>query len=65
MKTTQTTAGGVAAGGGGYGIYESTSYWDGFATNIPLMLIAGYVAILVLGFICFSLWKRVKALEGK
>jgi hypothetical protein len=63
-KTTATASGGTAIGGGGYGIFEATSTWDGFSTNLPLIMIGLYCAVIVLGMVSFSLWKRLNALES-
>lgn len=64
MKTTKTAAGGTAAVGGGYGIYEITNSIDGFAVLIPLFAVS-CVAVALLSFAVFALWRRVNALEGK
>lgn len=61
---TKNSAGGTAAVGGGYGVYEVTNSIDGFAYLIPLFAVS-CVAVVLLAFAVFSLWKRVKALEGK
>jgi hypothetical protein len=64
MKHTGKTAGGIGAVSGGYGIYETTNSIDGFAVLTPLFAVS-CVAIVVLSFAVFALWRRVKSLEGK
>lgn len=64
MKTTKTAASGTAAVGGGYGIYEATNSVDGFAVLIPLFAVS-CVAVVILCFVVFALWRRVNSLEGK
>ena len=64
-KTTATAGGGTVLAGGGYSVHESISYWDGFATYLPIYVSGLCVAVAILAIVCISLWRRIKALEGK
>ena len=63
-KTTATASGGTAMAGGGYGILEMTSTWDGFAIMLPWLVVGLYCAVVLLAMASLSMWKRLKSLEA-